>query len=263
MSRRLPVFVAAIFATAAFAQHSRFGSPSGFGNVNYPGVGHPPNAVGYSGFGNVNFPGTIRPPQAGFYGAISNPSYASRLGASIGGYSSGYLGGGFGHPAHGRSAVVAVPVIIGGYGYGYPGYDPSMMGQYYEDPNVAAQQQQQQAAPPPVVIINQSYRPPDAVSAPDYAQEPAHGVIHRYDTPVHPLPEPGELAQSQTDEKPTIYLIAFKDHTILPALAYWVEGDTLNYITEQGTPNRASLSLIDRDFSMQLNRERQVEFKLP
>ena len=74
---------------------------------------------------------------------------------------------------------------------------------------------------------------------------------------------PARRVRSADDDKATIYLIAFKDHTILPSLAYWVEGDTLNYITEQGTPNRASLSLIDRDFSKQLNRERHIEFSLP
>jgi hypothetical protein len=84
---------------------------------------------------------------------------------------------------------------------------------------------------------------------------------------VHPFPDPNEPKQETAarppDQAPTIYLIAFKDHTILPALAYWVEGDTLNYVTENGVPNRASLALIDKDFSKQLNSERSVEFNLP
>jgi hypothetical protein len=42
-----------------------------------------------------------------------------------------------------------------------------------------------------------------------------------------------------------------------------MEGDTLNYVTQQGTPNRASIDLIDKPFSRQLNRERNVEFNLP
>jgi hypothetical protein len=60
-----------------------------------------------------------------------------------------------------------------------------------------------------------------------------------------------------------LYLLAFKDHTILAALAYWVEGDTLNYVTESGVPNRVSLALIDKDFSKELNKQRSVEFNLP
>ncbi len=65
------------------------------------------------------------------------------------------------------------------------------------------------------------------------------------------------------DTPPTIYLIALTDHTILPALAYWVDGDTLAYITTEGDQNRISLALVDREFSKQLNDDRHVEFKLP
>ena len=43
------------------------------------------------------------------------------------------------------------------------------------------------------------------------------------------------------------YLIAFKDHTIYSAVAYWVDGDTLHYFTTGNTHNQASVSLIDRD----------------
>ena len=50
---------------------------------------------------------------------------------------------------------------------------------------------------------------------------------------------------------------------IFPAIAYWVEGDTLNYITVQGAKNSVSLDLVDRDFSKQINKERKVEFGLP
>ena len=59
------------------------------------------------------------------------------------------------------------------------------------------------------------------------------------------------------------YLIALKDHTIYSVVAYWVDGETLNYVTREGSLNRASLDLVDRDFSKQLNDERHVDFKLP
>ena len=75
------------------------------------------------------------------------------------------------------------------------------------------------------------------------------------------LPPPGP--DYQTNDQPTIYLLAMTDHTIIPAIAYWVDGDTLNYITTEGSQNRVSLSLIDREFSRQLNDSRNVEFKLP
>ena len=68
---------------------------------------------------------------------------------------------------------------------------------------------------------------------------------------------------ASTAEQQVMFLIALKDHTIFPAIAYWVEGDTLNYITVQGAKNSVSLDLVDRDFSKQINKERKVEFGLP
>jgi hypothetical protein len=267
MIRRLPVLFAACVVAGAFAQ-VHFTSPSGFGNVNYPGTGYPP--ANASSYGNVNFPGTGRPP-GGFLPPAISPALVARAGSTARAYPV-YTGvaRGAAHPAHSRAVVVTVPVVVGGYGYGYGygyPYDPSAGG-YYQDPGTA-----QQAAQPPVVIINESYQPETANPVVrDYPGDMPQATVRRYDAPVHPMPDPNDLnaetqaarrARSAADDKPTIYLIAFKDHTILPALAYWVEGDTLMYISQQGTPNRASLSLIDRDFSKQLNRERQVDFNLP
>ena len=59
------------------------------------------------------------------------------------------------------------------------------------------------------------------------------------------------------------YLIAFKDHSIYSAFAYWVEGDTLHYVTPQRVHNQASLSLLDRDLTEKLNRDRSMQVKLP
>ena len=106
---------------------------------------------------------------------------------------------------------------------------------------------------PPVVIINQNFRP-DTVNPVmrDYSETPLpESTMRRYDQP------------GVNDDQPTVFLIALKDHTIFPAVAYWVEGDTLNYITTQGSLNRASLELVDREFSKQLNDERHIEFRLP
>jgi hypothetical protein len=62
---------------------------------------------------------------------------------------------------------------------------------------------------------------------------------------------------------PAVYLIAFKDHIIQAALTYSVEGTTLSYTTLQGTREQVPLDSVDREFSEQLNRERNVEFRLP
>jgi len=167
------------------------------------------------------------------------------------------------HLQYSRTVIVPYPVYYGGYysgfdapppAYGY-GYDPSAQGYaqsapgypYNGDPGYADLNQS------PVVIINQNYRP-DVPMAP-----PPDSTVRRYETPTHPY----DNQVAAPDAPPTIYLVAMKDHTIFPALAYWVEGDTLNYITTEGSHNRATLDLVDREFSRQLNEERHVEFKLP
>ena len=166
---------------------------------------------------------------------------------------------------HAGGAVVPYPVYYGGY---YYYYDPSLFSNgfasgyaqapasgdngyygggynagYADDPNAAPGQS-------PVVIINQNFRP-----------DTANPVVRDYSNT--PLPPPGGAREALRDDQPTIYLIAMKDHTIFPAVAYWVDGDTLNYITTEGSQNRASMALVERDFSIQLNNERHVEFKLP
>jgi len=108
----------------------------------------------------------------------------------------------------------------------------------------------------PQVVINQNFA--SEIARPvvrEYVSD-SNGAIRAYEPPrVSAAPE-------RTEENPT-YLIAFKDHTIYAALAYWVEGDTLHYVTNQNTHNQVSLDLIDRDLSNRFNRERNVDFHLP
>ena len=74
------------------------------------------------------------------------------------------------------------------------------------------------------------------------------------------LPVPGT---SRPGGPATVYLIAFKDHVIRAATAYSAEGPTLYYTTLEGTHERAQFDSVDRELSEQLNRERNVEFRLP
>lgn len=222
---------------------SRYGSPTGFGNILYPGVGHAPVTIPRGG-------GAFIAPR--FHGGVAPPVVR--------------------HPGHARQVIVPYPVYIGGYGYGL-GYDYDVGAQapppYGNPEDMGMMAPQQQPAVPPVVIINQAYKPETVTPAMhDYSDQQAQPGTQTYIAPVHPFPDPNEAKQGQPvvrvqDDKPTLYLLAFKDHTILPALAYWVEGDTLNYVTEGGVPNRASLTLIDKEFSKELNRQRSVEFNLP
>jgi hypothetical protein len=141
------------------------------------------------------------------------------------------------------SFVYAYPVYVGSYANMYDGaaYDGS----------APAQQQQNGVTvvmPPaqPPVIINQYY---DAPPRPQMITVPQ-------DTAAPP----------QADDNapdPAHYLLAFKDHTIYSAIAYWVDGDTLHYFTAGNTHNQVSLSLIDRDMTERLNKDSGVTVKLP
>jgi hypothetical protein len=73
--------------------------------------------------------------------------------------------------------------------------------------------------------------------------------------PDQPAPEPAP--------EPEHYLLAFKDHTVYSAVAYWFDGDTLHYFTTGSTHNQASVSLLDRELTIRLNKELGVDFHMP
>jgi len=102
---------------------------------------------------------------------------------------------------------------------------------------------------PPPVIINQyfdSRRPP----AQDDSAPPTFE-----DATI----KPGD----PLTDTPNYYLIAYKDHSMYSALAYWVEGDTLHYVTTQNTHNQVTMSLVDLDKTYKLNEDRSVPFSIP
>jgi hypothetical protein len=192
--------------------------------------------------GNVVYP-------AGGMSNIGIPG--NRLNNDIG-LHSGQHGNGFGR--HGSSFIYTVPVYVGGYGYG--GYG------YYDNSYLAPPAQPQQPQQPNVTVI---YPPPatpvviypsDAQGGPAQYLPPAdHGTPSVYQPPVPPQ----ETAAAQ----PSSYLIAFKDHTIYSAIAYWVEGETLHYFTAGNTHNQVSVSLVDRALTERLNKDAGLEVKLP
>jgi hypothetical protein len=104
---------------------------------------------------------------------------------------------------------------------------------------------------------------PAAYVNPDYQPDNVNPQIVDYSNT--PLPEPAANTDENglRDDEPTIFLIALKDHTVVAAIAYWADGDTLNWVSRDAKQNHMSLSLVDRAFSKQLNDERHVEFKLP
>lgn len=206
------------------------------------------------GFGNVVFPGTGHPPAARHPFSITDPGFGARLGSVVSGFpqpgyppARGGVGGNRGGGGQRGTVVVPFPypVYMGGYDYSmYPAQ---------QSPNVTIINP---APTAPQVIINQGYTP-----------ETANPVIRDYpsgdpnDVRIYTAPS-RQPAENAADQAGRNYLIAFKDHSIYSAMAYWVQGDTLHYVTPQGTHNQASLDLIDRDFTEQLNRERNLRFSV-
>ena len=137
--------------------------------------------------------------------------------------------------------VYAYPIYIGGY-YSAPyvatdGYGAAAPVQPDPVPMPA------QAAPTPI-IINNYYSGAPAANQEAAPQQPA-------------------ADEATPTIEPSHYLIAFLDHTIYAAAAYWVDGDTLHYFTSGNVHNQVSLALVDRAFTERLNKEAGVDVKLP
>jgi hypothetical protein len=183
--------------------------------------------MGVSGFGNVLHPGTPTP--------IPNPGgwayNANRIVRRNNGYSSGYISG---YPLYAGGAYVPA--------YGYSGSAGDYSSQTQLNP-------QQQSNPAPPVVINQYFGPP-------VPPEPVTGTMYQPSSERPPSEEDATPAANR------YYLLAFKDHSIYSALAYWVEDKTLHYVTPQNTHNQASLDLVDLEFTKQLNQDRAVPFSV-
>jgi hypothetical protein len=131
------------------------------------------------------------------------------------------------------------PIYGGGYTGGF--YDNPYLG----DPSIA---QPQQPSPNVVVVY-----PPVQQSA----------MLSPYSDPgLAAAPAPAPPAQAAAEQPPEHYLIAFKDHTVYAAVAFWVQGDTLHYFTAGNMHNQVSLSLIDKELTERLNRESGVTLNL-
>lgn len=242
-------------ASSSYAQRNAV-SPSGFGRVMFPGGGPTTygSAAAPSPFGSVLFPGTGAP--AAIRGNVTNLPVAP----------------GVQHNRHGSAAIVPYPVFVGGgyfpyqaplaygaYGSlpqawptpGQPGFSSGYVQPVYSQVAQSPEPAQEQS---PVVVINQYFRP----DAPPVTQTSSAA-------PAVTVPQTETVAQAAPNsaDMQNIFLIAMKDHTIYAANSYWVESNTLNYITVQGTENSVSLDLVDRDLSSKLNKDRKVAFGLP
>jgi hypothetical protein len=197
------------------------------------GFGGRANALG----GNPASRGASIRPLGGFPApGHSGPGYPGR---------SGYAG------RYGRSGRSGP-----GYAYGYSFYVPN----YYDGFDDGGSYTPGYGAP---VAPQEGYAPP-------VPQQPV--VINQY-FGAQPLPpqgnEPQQIVDAQSAQGDVIgtpqnyYLIAYKNHAVYAALAYWVEDKTLHYVTTQNTHNQASLDLIDVTLTKSLNQSREVPFTLP
>lgn len=187
-----------------------------------------------SGFGNVVFPGTGNAPRLGRPFSISDWSFAGRLSATISGFPP-YTGAPAGVRRWGR------PVA------GWPWIYPVFVGGYYQPGPSVVVMPAPQTAPP--VVINQYF------SSEPAARPAEEANVRVYEAPVRTPAEPAGASLS--------FLIATKDRSVFSAAAYWVEGDTLHYVTPRGKSESIPLANVDRELSEKLNENHQVQFRLP
>lgn len=124
------------------------------------------------------------------------------------------------------------------YGYGYSSYPAYSYPVYQPSPNVTV-----------------VYAPPAAAPATVYVER-AGSLRDEYGQEIR-------RPRSAPDSDSSIYLIAFRDRSIFAAVAYWAEGSTLHYVTQEHEHKQVPLGTVDRDLSDKLNRERGVAFSLP
>ncbi len=122
------------------------------------------------------------------------------------------------------------------------------------------------AAQPNVIVIGGGSSIPAQPVAPvvvnQFTPQPlraAPAVVREY----APEAPPQAAEPDQAGYHSTLYLIALKTGLIQAALAYWVEGAELHYITRDRRHKQVTLTGVDRAFTLQLNRERGVAFRLP
>lgn len=238
MRMLLATALALVLAGSGMAQHGGGGGHGG-------GIGGHGGGIGGIGHGGIGI---------GHAGGIGI-GHSGGIGIGHGGIGSighGYIGSGFG--SHGIGLYYGSHVYPW-YGLGYS-YWPGYYGPYWGYPysGAYASYDYSYQPSPNVTVI---YPPSQAASTPVDRARPVTREYDEYGQEVRSAAGDNRSASSP------IYLIAFKDNSIRAASAYWVDGETLHYITLQREERRVALATVDREFSSQLNRERRVSFQLP
>lgn len=105
-----------------------------------------------------------------------------------------------------------------------------------------------------------------------YPQSPNVIIVYP-PAPSEPAPSGPEIISSQSEARgdaadapkrdPVFFLIPLKDHSVYSAVAYWVEGDALHFVTTEGRHNQVAVESVDRPLSEKLNEGREINFRLP
>jgi hypothetical protein len=204
-------------------------------------------------------------------GALGGSLGSRTIGRPLGGFTPGYA-----NPRSNRNGAARTPLF--GYPYTYSVWVPD----YYDYLNSQAQNAApygyaQQYGPAPdqsavasgpqqPVIINQYFSAPGPTQV-----NPPGANVPGVDSPAANGPTVNDTINDSNARAPgdpigspqNYYLIAYKDHEVFPALAYWVEDKTLHYVTTQNTHNQASLDLIDLPLTKSLNQRNDVPFTIP
>jgi hypothetical protein len=183
--------------------------------------------------------------------------YGYGFGSTGYGYGRGYGGGGFGYGASWyRYPGGRYPYLVRSYRpYGYYPYFYSSFGlspYYYNDWYMAPAVSSYYPAPSSYSSVY--------VPSPNYVERAAPPPVD-YRTNAGGRDEFGQRRQSSGE--PVTYLLAFSGNTVESCVAYWVEGRTLHYVTRDHAMREVPVDTLDREYSVKLNRERQVEFRLP
>jgi len=180
-------------------------------------------------------------PAGGHPGYGHNSGFAHiRFNTGYYGYGYGYgLGwGGYGYP------------YSYGYGVGYPYYGYS----YLTGPPVDYGYSYAASTQPAVTVV---YGPAQQQPQPIVVEQRARPVTREYDDTGR------EVQPAQSGNSSPIYLFAFQDQSIRAASSYRIENQTLHYVTLQREEKQAPLGTLDRELTLQLNRERRIAINIP
>jgi len=182
-----------------------------------------------------------------------------RSGGGGGGHSGGYGGyrgsigghGGYGGGYYRGGAIVSpfIYPVFPSYGLGSYGYDPGYSNNYNYG-----------YAAPPAPDTTMDYGPGGGQPAPLPPPPGSPYYTGRDSLPIYqaPAPTPQETAVNEG----RYYLLAYKDHSVYTALAFWMENGALHYVTPQNAHNQVTLDRLDIDLTKRLNGENGLAFNI-